>query len=158
MLKLGVKLLYFLKLQSSANKRFLLGIYPFINTYRIKESKVIFFNTLVYNNNLLLNIQFRSLLGPRGLLYIYIGRKLYLRKPHNPSPCLLGLAYKAPIKYLQVIYNIFTILLFNLFRNYCYCNKPINALVLLTLLYYYRVIRGRPLLTPLFFIVIFFTT
>ena len=52
------------------------------------------------NNNLLLNIRLGSLLGPRGLLYIYIGKKLYLKKPYNPSLCLLGLAYKVPIKYL----------------------------------------------------------
>jgi len=34
--------------------------------------------------------------------YIHIGRKLYLRKPCNLSPRLLGLAYKAPIRRLQV--------------------------------------------------------
>ena len=57
------------------------------------------------NNNLLLNVRFRSLLGLRGLLLIYIGRKLYLRKPRNPSPCLLGLAYRAPTRRLRVTYS-----------------------------------------------------
>ena len=32
---------------------------------------------LNYNNNSLLNIQFRSLLGPRGLLYIYKEKTLF---------------------------------------------------------------------------------
>ena len=77
-----------------------------------------------------------------------MGRKLYLRKPYNPSPYLLGLAYKAPIRRLRVTYSASTTLLFNLLRNhYCY-NKPTDALVLYTLLYYYRVIRGRLLLAP----------
>ena len=48
------------------------------------------------NNNSLLNVRFGSLLGPRGLLLIYIGRKLYLRKPYNLSSRPLGLTYKAP--------------------------------------------------------------
>jgi hypothetical protein len=37
--------------------------------------------------------------------YIYVGRKLYLRKPRNLSPYLLGLAYKAPARRLQVTYG-----------------------------------------------------
>ena len=77
-----------------------------------------------------------------------MGRKLYLRKPRDPSPCLLGLAYKAPAKCLQVTCGAPTTSLFDLFGNYCCCNKPIDALVSQTLLYYYRVIRGRLLLTP----------
>src|ERR1700684_268394 len=80
--------------------------------------------------------------------YIYMGRKLYLRKPRDPSPRLLGLAYKAPTRRLRVTYSTPTTLLFNLLRNYYCCNKPTDALVLYTLLYYYRVIRGRPLLAP----------
>ena len=32
---------------------------------------------------------------------IYVGRKLYLKKPHNPSPYLLGLAYRAPARRLR---------------------------------------------------------
>ena len=61
---------------------------------------------------------------------IYIGRKLYLKKTHNPSPHLLGLACKAPIKYLQITYSTFITLHFNLFRNYYCHNKPIDILVL----------------------------
>ena len=80
--------------------------------------------------------------------YIYIGRKLYLRKPHNLSPRLLGLAYKAPARRLRVTYSAPTTLLFDLLRNYYCRNKPTDALVSHTLLYYYRVIRGRPLLAP----------
>ena len=39
--------------------------------------------------------------GPiRTTPYIYIERKLYLRKPYNLSPCLLGLACKILINYL----------------------------------------------------------
>jgi len=34
-----------------------------------------------------------------------MGRKLYLRKPYNPSPRLLGLAYKAPARRLRVTYS-----------------------------------------------------
>ena len=34
-----------------------------------------------------------------------MGRKLYLRKPYNLSPYLLGLAYRAPIRRLQVTYS-----------------------------------------------------
>jgi hypothetical protein len=37
--------------------------------------------------------------------YIYIGRKLYLRKPRNLSPRLLGLAYRAPTRRLRVTYG-----------------------------------------------------
>ena len=37
--------------------------------------------------------------------YIYIGRKLYLRKPYNPSPYLLGLAYRASTRRLRVTYG-----------------------------------------------------
>ena len=79
-------------------------------------------------------------------LYIYIGRKLYLRNPYNPSSRLLRLAYLAPISYLQCSTTLF---FFNLFRNYCCRNKPMDALVLQTLLYYCRVIRGRLLLAHL---------
>ena len=81
-------------------------------------------------------------------LYIYMGRKLYLRKPYNPSSRLLGLAYRAPIRRLRVTSSAPTTLLFNLLRNYYCRNKPTDALVLQPLLYYYRVIRGRPLLAP----------
>ena len=87
-----------------------------------------------------------------------MGRKLYLRKPRDPSPCLLKLAYKAPARRLQVTYGTPTTLLFNLFGNYCCCNKFINALVSQILLYYYRVIRGRPLLAPPLSITISFAT
>ena len=58
-----------------------------------------------YNNNSLLNIRFGSLLSLRGLLLIYIRRKLYLTKPRNLSSRLLGLAYLAPIKRLRVTYS-----------------------------------------------------
>ena len=58
-------------------------------------------------------------------LYIY-REKTLLRKPRDPSPRLLGLAYKAPISYLWCS----TTLLFNLLRNYCCRNKPMDALVL----------------------------
>ena len=87
-----------------------------------------------------------------------MGRKLYLRKPYNPSPRLLGLAYKAPARRLRVTCGAPTTLLFDLLGNYCCCNKPTDALVLQTLLYYYRVIRGRLLLAPLPFIAISFAT
>jgi len=87
-------------------------------------------------------------------LYIYMGRKLYLRKPCDPSPCLLGLAYKSPVSYQWCS----TTLLFNLLGNHCCCNKPTDALVLYTVLYFYRVIRGRLLLAPLLSIAISFIT
>ena len=90
--------------------------------------------------------------------YIYIERKLYLRKPYNLSPRLLGLAYKAPARRLRVTYGAPTTLLFNLLRNYYCRNKPTDALVSQTLLYYYRVIRGHPLLAPLPSIAISFAT
>ena len=77
-----------------------------------------------------------------------MGRKLYLKKPRDPSPCLLGLACEAPIRCLQVTCGTPTILLFDLFGNYYCRNKPIDVLVSQTLLYYYRVIRGRLLLAP----------
>ena len=51
---------------------------------------------------------------------IYMGRKLYLKKPHNPSPRLLGLACKAPVRHLQVTYNTSTTLHFDLL---CYTVK-----------------------------------
>jgi hypothetical protein len=53
-LELGVKLLYFSGSQSSANRRPQLGIYPFVSIYRIKKSKVIFFNTLACVNDLII--------------------------------------------------------------------------------------------------------
>jgi hypothetical protein len=81
-------------------------------------------------------------------------KKLDLRKPRDLSLYLLGLAYLAPINHQW--YS--TTLLFNLFGNYCCCNKLIDTLVLQTLLYYYRVIRGHLLLTPLPFITISFIT
>ena len=59
-----------------------------------------------------------------------------------------------PISYLQY----FITLLYNLFRNYYCYNKPIDVLVLQTLLYYCRVIKGCLLLTPLPFITISFIT
>ena len=34
-----------------------------------------------------------------------MGRKLYIRKPRNLSPCLLGLAYLAPTGRLRVAYS-----------------------------------------------------
>src|SRR6266403_1930494 len=87
-----------------------------------------------------------------------MGRKLYLIKPYNLSPYLLGLAYRAPTRRLRVTYSAPTTLLFNLLRNhYCY-NKPTDALVSQTLLYYCRVIRGRPLLAPSPSIAISFAT
>ena len=46
----------------------------------------------------------------------------------------------------------------HLLGNHCCCNKPIDMLISQTLLYYYRVIRERPLLAPLLFIAISFTT
>ena len=64
-------------------------------------------------------------------LYTY-GEKTLLRKSRNLSPCLLGLAYKAPIRRLRVTYSTYTTLLFNLLRNHYCCNKPIDALVLQT--------------------------
>ena len=89
---------------------------------------------------------------------MYVGRKLYLRKPHDPSPRLLGLACKTPIKRLRVTCGTPTTLHFDLLENHCCCNKPTDALVSQTLLYYYRVIRGRPLLTFLPSIAISFAT
>ena len=86
------------------------------------------------------------------------GEKLYLRKPRDPSPRLLGLACKAPVWRLRVTYSAPTTLLFDLLGNHYYRNKPTDALVLQTLLYYYRVIRGRPLLSPLPSIAISFAT
>ena len=89
---------------------------------------------------------------------IYMGRKLYLRKPHNLFPRLLRLACKAPAKRLRVTCGTFTTLYFDLLGNHCCCNKSTDVLVSQTLLYYYRVIRGRLLLTLLPFITIFFVT
>jgi hypothetical protein len=66
----------------------------------------------------------------RTTSYIYIGRKLYLRKPYNLSPRLLGLACEAPTRRLRVTYGALTTLLFNLLRNRYYRNKPMDALVL----------------------------
>ena len=63
-------------------------------------------------------------------LYIHVGRKLYLRKPRNPSPRLLGLAYRAPIRRLRVTSSTPTTLLFDLLKNYYCRNKPTDALVL----------------------------
>ena len=63
---------------------------------------VIFLKIKNNNNNSLLNVRFGSLLGLYGLLLIYMGRKLYLRKPYNPSPHLLELTYKAPTGRLRV--------------------------------------------------------
>ena len=72
--------------------------------------------------------------------FIYMGRKLYLRKPRDPSPRLLGLACKAPVRRLRVTCGTSTTLYFDLFGNHCCRNKPTDALVSQTLLYYYRVI------------------
>ena len=74
-----------------------------------------------------------------------MGRKLHLRKPRNPFPRLLGLAYKAPASCQWC----FTTLIFNLFGNHCCRNKPMDALVSHTLLYCCRVTGGRLLLAPL---------
>ena len=82
------------------------------------------------------------------------GEKTLLRKPCDLSPRLLGLAYKAPTSHLWCS----TTLLFDLFGNHCCRNKPTDALVSQTLLYYCRVIRGRLLLAPLSSITIFFVT
>jgi hypothetical protein len=98
----------------------------------------------------LLNVRFGSLLGP---LYLHVGRKLNLRKlnlrkPRDPSPCLLGLAYLAPASHRW--YS--AALLFDLLGNHCCRNKPTDALVSHTLLYYCRVIRvtynKRVLISP----------
>ena len=86
------------------------------------------------------------------------GEKTHLRKPRNLSPRLLGLACEAPARRLRVTCGAPATLLFNLLRNHCCRNKPTDALVLQTLLYYYRVIRGHPLLAPLPSITISFTT
>ena len=59
--------------------------------------------------------------------------------------------WDSPVRYLQVTYGTSTTLLFDLFGNYYCRNKLTDALVLQTLLYYHRVIRGYPLLTPLLF-------
>src|SRR6266550_8774397 len=64
------------------------------------------------------------------------------------SPRLLGLVYRAPARRLRVTCGAPTTLLFDLFRNHCCRNKPTDALVSQTLLYYCRVIRGRLLLAP----------
>ena len=90
--------------------------------------------------------------------YVHIGRKLYLRKPRDLSPRRLGLACKAPARRLRVTCGALTTLLFNLLGNHCCRNKPTDALVSQTLLYYYRVIRGRLLLAPPPFIAISFAT
>ena len=57
--------------------------------------------------------------------------------------------WDSPAGRLQVTYSTSTTLHFDLLGNHCCCNKPTDALVSQTLLYYYRVIRGRPLLAPL---------
>ena len=57
------------------------------------------------NNYLLLNVRFGSLLGLCRLLLIYIWGENSKRKPRNPTPCLLGLAYLAPKRRLQVTYS-----------------------------------------------------
>jgi hypothetical protein len=54
---------------------------------------------------LLLNVRFGSLLGPRGLLLIYIWGENSKRKPCNLSPCLLGLAYLTLKRRLRVTYS-----------------------------------------------------
>jgi hypothetical protein len=97
----------------------------------------------------LLNVRYRSLLGPRGLLLIYMwGENSNRENPiiHLPafrtrllSTCLV------PIGYLW--YS--TSLLFGYLGNYCCCNNPMDTLVLQTSLYHCRVIRGCLLLTPL---------
>src|ERR1700733_12860747 len=86
------------------------------------------FQEYYINNYLLLNVQFGSLLGPRGLLLITCGEKTLfkkMRKPRNPSPRLLGLACKAPASHLWCS----TTLLFDLLGNHCCRNKPTDALV-----------------------------
>ena len=113
---------------------------------------------IVYLNNIIIIHCLTSNLDPYQAhadysLYTY-REKTLLRKPRDLSPHLLGLAYKAPTSYLQCS----TTLLFNLLGNHCCRNKPTDALVSQTLLYYCRVIRGRLLLAPLPSITISFTT
>ena len=48
----------------------------------------------------MLNIRFGSLLGPRGLLLIYMWGENSERKPRDPSPRLLGLACEALTSHL----------------------------------------------------------
>ena len=66
--------------------------------------------------------------------------------------------WDSPIRRLRVTYSAPTTLLFDLLRNHYCRNKPTDALVSQTLLYYYRVIRGHPLLAPLPSITISFIT
>ena len=81
--------------------------------------------------------------------YIYMGRKLYLRKPRNLSPRLLGLAYRAPTRRLRVAYGAllpyFLIFLGTTTAVISLRTRQYRKL----LLYYYRVIRGRLLLALL---------
>src|ERR1700727_2699899 len=53
--------------------------------------------------------------------------------------------WDSPTRRLRVTCGASTTLLFDLLGNHCCRNKPTDALVLQTLLYYYR---GRPLLAP----------
>ena len=106
----------------------------------------------------MLNVRFGSLLGPRGLLLIYMwGENSSRENPviHLPAfgTRLLG-ACLAPAGHLW--YSIS--LLFGHFGNHCCRNKPTDALVSQTPLYYCRVIRGYLLLAPLPFTAISFAT
>jgi hypothetical protein len=71
--------------------------------------------------------------------YLHVGRKLYLRNPRDPSPHLLGLACLVPASHLWCS----STLLFDLLGYHCCRNKPTDALVSQTLLYYCRVIRKK---------------
>jgi hypothetical protein len=112
--------------------------------FSVKNSPSIF-----YYYYSLLNVQYESLLGPRGLLLIYMwGENSNKENPviHLPTfgTRLLG-ACLTPTGCLW--YS--TSLLFGHFGNYCCRNNPTDVLVSRTLLYHYRVIRGCLLLAPL---------
>jgi hypothetical protein len=97
----------------------------------------------------LLNVRYGSLLGPRGLLLIYMwGENSNRENPviHLPAfrTRLLG-ACLAPAGRLW--YS--TSLLFGHLGNHCCRNNLIDTLVSRTSLYYCRVIRGCLLLAPL---------
>jgi hypothetical protein len=104
---------------------------------------------LIYYYYSLLNVRYRSLLGPRGLLLIYMWGENSNRENlviHLPAfRTRLLSACLAPTGRLW--YSIF--LLFGHLGNHCCRNNLMDVLVSQTSLYHRRVIRGCLLLTPL---------
>src|SRR5438105_15905237 len=95
-------------------------------------------NILIYSNNpfkyiiiySLLNVRFGSLLGPRGLLLIYMwGENSIRENPVNRLPafrtCQLS-ACLVPTGYLWYSTSLY----FDYLRNHCCRTKPTDALVL----------------------------